>query len=140
MATSCESSSRKAAPPTFSYWPGVFEQLGEQHWVDLPAAFVEGEHVTEDGAVGRVVEVFGADEEGDFVADFGQQEEAADEGPLGFDAARGLAIEKLADFGGGFCARLAIYRGHRFDPSVVCLISIDKSQCPAEMAGLCGKA
>ncbi len=83
---------------------GVFEELGEQHGVDLPAAFVEGEHVTEDGAVGGVVEVFGADEEGDFIADFGQQEQAADEGPLSFDAARGLAIEKLADFGGGFCA------------------------------------
>ena len=48
-------------------------------------------------AVGVVVEVFGPDDEGDFVARFGQEEQAADDGPLGLDAARRLAIEQLAE-------------------------------------------
>ena len=51
----------------------------------------------EDGAMGVVVEIVRPDEEGDFVARFGQQEQAADDGPLGLDASRRLAIEQLAD-------------------------------------------
>ena len=51
----------------------------------------------EDRAVGAVVEVFGPNDEGDFVAGLGQEEQAADDGPLGLDAARRLAIEQFAD-------------------------------------------
>ena len=47
--------------------------------------------------MGVVVEIFGPDDEGDFVAGFGQQQQAADDGPLGLDAARRLAIEQFAD-------------------------------------------
>ena len=74
--------------------------------IDLPAAFVQGQHVAEDRAVGVVVEIFGPDDEGDFVADFGQQQQAADDGPLGLDAARRLAIEQFADAVAGCTARL----------------------------------
>ena len=70
-------------------------------------------------AMGVVVEVVGPDDQGDFVAHLGQQQQAAEHGPLGLDAPRRLAIEQLADAAAGSRARLFFYRGHRFDPSVV---------------------
>ena len=97
---------------------GIFEQLAEQHRIDLPAASCRASMWPKIVAVGGVVEIVRPNEQGDFVARFGQQEQAADDGPLGLDAARRLAIEQLADgLGAGFGARLLFYRGHRFDPS-----------------------
>ena len=47
--------------------------------------------------MGIVVEILGPDDEGDFVADFGQEQQAAEHGPLGLDAPRRLAVEQLAE-------------------------------------------
>ena len=51
----------------------------------------------EDAAVGVVVEIFRPDDEGHFVGHFRQEKQAAEHGPLGFEAARRLAVEKLAE-------------------------------------------
>jgi len=53
---------------------GVFEELAEEHRVNLPASFMECEHVAEDCAMSGVVEIVCPDEESDFIARFGQQE------------------------------------------------------------------
>ena len=66
-----------------------------------------------DPSVGLVVEVLGPDDEGDFVADFGQEQQAAQDGSLGFIAARGLSVEQFAELGLRSAARFAIYRGHK---------------------------
>jgi len=68
--------------------------------------------VAEDGAMGFVVEVLWPDDERDFVARFREKEQAADYGSLGFDAARRLAIEQLADTHSVCAARRFFYRGH----------------------------
>ena len=62
---------RRRRPPTRT--GRRLEQLAEERRIDLPAAFVEGQHVGEDRAMGVVVEVLGPDDEGDFVAGFGQR-------------------------------------------------------------------
>ena len=51
----------------------------------------------EDRAVSAVVEVFGPDDESDLITSLGQKEQAADDGPLGLDAAGRLAIKHFAD-------------------------------------------
>jgi len=63
----------------------------------LPATFVEGQHVSEDRAMGAIVEIFGPNDERHFIAGLWQKEQAADDGPFGLNAARRLAIEQLAD-------------------------------------------
>ena len=89
----------------------IFEKLAQQRRIDLLAALVEREHVAEDCAVGRVVEIFRADNEGHFIARFGKQQQAADDGAFGFDAARRLAIEQFAHalgrFARGFLSTVA---------------------------------
>ncbi len=73
----------------------------------------------EDGAVGIVVEIFRADDEGDFIARFRQKEQAADDCPLGFNRARRLAVEKFADGVVRRCAVFFLPWPLRFDPSIV---------------------
>ena len=62
----------------------------------LLAAVVHRQHVLEDRAVGVVVEVVRPDDEGDFVEHLGQQQDAAEHGPLGLDVLRELPIEEIA--------------------------------------------
>ena len=69
---------------------GIFEPLAQKSRVDLSAILVQGEHVAENRAVGDIVEIFRPNQEGDFVAGLGQEEQAADNGPLGLNAARRL--------------------------------------------------
>ena len=79
-----------------SYSPASFSACTSSCGVDGPAVFVHPQDVAKDAAVGVVVEVVGPQDQGDFVADFGQQQQAAEHGPLGFDAPRRLAIQQLA--------------------------------------------
>src|SRR4051794_23965609 len=63
--------------------------------------------------MGAIVEIFGSDDERHFIACLGQEEQAADNGPFGLDAAGRLAIKQFADAVGLRIARLFFYRGHR---------------------------
>ena len=79
----------------------------------MPAVVVQGQHVREDAPVGVVVEVVGPDEQGHFVAHLGQQQHAAEHGPLGFEAPRRLAVEQLADaVAASQSAAVVFNRGH----------------------------
>jgi hypothetical protein len=79
----------------------------------LPTVFVQGQHVAEDDAVRVVIEVLRSDQEGDFITDFRQKQEATDDGSFRFQAAWRLAVEQLAEVGARCSARLFFYRGHR---------------------------
>jgi hypothetical protein len=68
--------------------------------------------MAEDATVGVVVKIIGSQDEGDFVADFGQEEQAAEYGPLGFNALRRLSFQELAEPLARCDARFSVYRGH----------------------------
>src|SRR4029077_958895 len=75
---------------------GIFKQLQQELQFDRFAVVVERDDVAVDAGVGVVVEVVGANNERDFVTHFGQEQQAAENGALGLNAARRLAVEKLA--------------------------------------------
>ena len=60
-----------------------------------------------------VVEIVGTQQQGDFVARLGQQQQAAEHGLFRLEAARRLAIEQFADALRAAGTRLVFYRGHR---------------------------
>jgi hypothetical protein len=73
---------------------------------------VQAKNLAIDAAVRIVVKIFGPHDERDFVANFREQEQASENGPLCLGAPRRLPIEQLPDVGICCTARFAVYRGH----------------------------
>jgi hypothetical protein len=74
---------------------GLLEPFDQEHQIDALAAVVHGKQLLEDAAVGVVVKIAGADHQRDFVKDFRQQQDAAEDGALGFDGLRQLTLEGI---------------------------------------------
>jgi hypothetical protein len=90
----------------------VPQSLQQKLQLDRLAIFVERDDMSVDAGVGVVVEIVGPENQGDFVANFGQQEQATEHCPFGFDTARGLAVEHFAErlLRNGACC--SVNRGH----------------------------
>ncbi len=69
---------------------GLLQPLDQQHQVDALPAVVHRQQVLEDAAIGVVVKVRDPHRQRDFVEHLGQQEDAAQDGPLGLDVLRNL--------------------------------------------------
>ncbi len=81
-------------PPDFLKVPGRLEAVDQQRQIQLLARLVQIDHVLVQHSVSIVVEVLGLENQRNFVADFRQQEHAAQRVPFGLQIAGWLPVQQ----------------------------------------------
>jgi hypothetical protein len=69
--------------------------IDQEGQIDFPTRIMHFQHIGEQTSMGIIIEVLWTEDHRDFIARFGQQENAADDAHLSIQIARRLPVEEI---------------------------------------------